>query len=266
MRILALHGFTGAGDDFAPLRALLPQEWVFHCPDLPGHGAHANAPLAGCFSLAQHLDFISQQVQALPGTKADPLVLIGYSMGGRLALHWAMQSPNAASALILISASPGIHDEAQRLQRRHADAQLADSLRHDGIGRFMRNWWQKPLFEGFSRNLSAAARDALHARRLGNSPAGLAASLDSVGTGALPSLWEKLPTFPLPTLCVVGEMDTRFVAIAQKMSAALPAGKMRLISSAWHCPHLEKPRLVADQLRSWLLSAQAPPRGSRCVC
>ena len=174
-------------------------------------------------------------------------------MGGRLALHWAMQNPAAIAALILISASPGIHDRGECLQRRQDDAKLALSIRRGGVANFLFAWKYNPLFVGLEKNLTEADLNALLERRLrSNRHAGLAASLLGVGTGMLPSLWEKLPTFQLPTLCIAGEMDQKFASIVQKMADALPNGKAVSIPDTWHCPHLEKPALLASTLHTWL--------------
>ena len=186
---------------------------------------------------------------SLPGVIADvsalgtePFELVGYSMGGRLALHVALALPERVRRLVLIGASPGIADPAARAERRAADERLADEVEPMTIEAFARRWAQTAVLA----DQPAAVQAAVQADRLRNTPAGLAAALRGLGTGALPSLWERLGELVVPVELVVGERDAKFQAIAEEMAAALPQARVHVVSGAGHAVHLEAPRAVAE--------------------
>ncbi len=241
--ILALHGFTGCGEDFDALFAHCPGAFRRHCPDLPGHGKNFALPA----SLDAHLDFIENERRKIFG--AAPCVLLGYSMGGRIALHYALRMPEKISALVLISASPGIAENAEREKRRQSDDALAEKILAGGIPEFLSFWENLPLFAGM-KNLPPAQRDALRQRRLKNNAAGLAASLHGVGTGALPPLWDKIKFWQKPVAILAGENDAKFAAIARAMCAGdgFPNPEKIIIPATGHVAHLESPAETAKAL------------------
>jgi 2-succinyl-6-hydroxy-2,4-cyclohexadiene-1-carboxylate synthase/2-amino-4-hydroxy-6-hydroxymethyldihydropteridine diphosphokinase len=284
VRILALHGFTGAGADFEVLRDACPASWQWHAPDLPGHGTNA-ATGEDAFSLKSHLREIGCALQDFPGDahgicdgaartacgkrgrthpvavstesfsapRPEKKLLLGYSMGGRLALHFAARHPEAIAALVLIGASPGLATSRDREQRRMEDERLAREIETTPPAVFFEKWWSLPLLA----QMRAPALAAVRARRLRESrPHGLAASLRGVGTGALPPLWDVLDTLRLPVLCAAGIEDSKFGAIARDMCARLPNGTFATIAHSRHLPHLEQPAALAAALAAF--SAQTP--------
>jgi 2-succinyl-6-hydroxy-2,4-cyclohexadiene-1-carboxylate synthase len=278
-RIIALHGFTGDAADFAPLRALAPGHWQWHCPDLPGHGTQS---AAANFSLEHHLAYLEAQRRQFDATSTVDLaspstILLGYSMGGRIALHWILKNPRAFRALVLIGASPGIANARTRQTRRRSDAALAQRLTDKGLADFLETWWSQPLFAGLQKNLRPEALTALRDRRhRANSARALVASLLNVGTGTLPPLWKKLPMLPLPVLCITGAEDSKFSRVARRMCARLPNGTAISIPGTHHLPHLENPALVAAQLNAFVtlnnhanrpnhVSGRSPPDVSACA-
>ncbi len=172
----------------------------------------------------------------------EPFELVGYSMGGRLALHAALTLPEGVRRLVLIGASPGIADPAAREERRTADERLAAEIERMTIEAFARRWAQTAVLA----DQPAAVQAAVQADRLRNTPAGLAAALRGLGTGALPSLWERLGELVAPVELIVGERDAKFRGIAQEMAGALPQARVHVVSGAGHAVHLEAPGAVAD--------------------
>jgi 2-succinyl-6-hydroxy-2,4-cyclohexadiene-1-carboxylate synthase len=159
----------------------------------------------------------------------EPFELVGYSMGGRLALHVALALPDRVQRLVLIGASPGIADPDARSQRREADERLAGEVEQMTIEAFAGRWAQT----GVLADQPPVVRAAVHADRLRNTPAGL------------PSLWERLGELTMPVELVVGERDEKFRGIAAEMVAALPGGRVHLVDGAGHAAHLEAPGAVA---------------------
>jgi 2-succinyl-6-hydroxy-2,4-cyclohexadiene-1-carboxylate synthase len=180
-------------------------------------------------------------VRALGGER---FALVGYSMGGRIALHAAFALADHLDRLVLIGASPGIADAEERAARRAADDALADRIEAIGVEAFAREWAQLPLWQGQPDRVAAAA----HADRLRNTPEGLAAALRGLGTGVMDPLWDALPSLTVPVTLAVGERDEKFRAIAERMAAALPRAELRVIPDAGHAAHLEHPTTIATLL------------------
>ena len=229
--LVLLHGFTNTGVSWDGVVATLPQRYRPLTPDIRGHGvASQTRPV----SLAS----VIADVSAL----ADgPFELAGYSMGGRLALHVALALPGRVGRLVLVGASPGLADAGERAARRAADEALAAEVEAMTIKQFAERWARTPALADQPPEVQAA----VHAQRLRNTPAGLAAALRGLGTGALPSLWDRLGELTIPVELVVGERDAKFRATAERMAAALPDARLAVVPGAGHAVHLEAPAAVA---------------------
>ena len=168
-------------------------------------------------------------------------------MGGRIALHAALALADRVERLVLVGASPGIADAAERAARRAADEALADADRGD------RRRGLRPRVgraAAVRRPAASASRAAAHADRLRNTPAGLAAALRGLGTGAMEPLWDRLPALAIPVTLAVGERDEKFRAIAERMAALLPTRGVEVVPDAGHAAQLEQPAAVAALLEA----------------
>jgi 2-succinyl-6-hydroxy-2,4-cyclohexadiene-1-carboxylate synthase len=229
--VVLLHGFTHTGASWDPVVAALGERYRALAPDIRGHGGAWNrTPVT--------LEAVLEDVAALAPAR---FILVGYSMGGRIALHAALALPGRIERLVLIGASPGIADPAQRDARRAADEALADEIERSTIDAFAERWARTPVLAGQPPAVAAA----VHADRLRSRPAGLARALRGLGTGALPSLWERMGEIAAQVALVVGERDEKFQAIASQMASGLPDAKVIVASGAGHAVHLEAPDRVA---------------------
>ena len=168
----------------------------------------------------------------------------GYSMGGRVALAYTLARPGRVRRLLLVGASPGLADPSERRARRESDERLARRIERDGVEAFAREWAALPLFAGQSPAVAEVAR----AERRRQTPSGLAAALRGLGTGVLPPLWDRLGELMVPVMLVVGERDSKFRAIAERMASRLPSAELTVIAGAGHAVHLEAPAAVAGLL------------------
>lgn len=252
--ITLLHGFTTHGAAWESVRHELAERFRVMTIDLPGHGRSAVPP--------PEYDFTHCAADVAAAMRANdqaPGVLLGYSMGGRIALATALQSPQSVAHLILESASPGIEDPAERATRRDTDAALADQIEAQPLADFIDGWLDLPLFRT-QRSLDDAVRQRSRALRLANDPRALAASLRRLGTGSQPSFWRRLGELRMPVLLLSGELDEKFRNIASEMQQRLPNATSRVVAGAGHTIHLERPR---DFLEHVIKAADRPPPATK---
>jgi len=230
--VVLLHGFTHTSASWAPVISRLGKRYTAIAPDLRGHGTAASSEPVTLHAVIGDIDALTE----------DRFTLVGYSMGGRIALHAALRLPRI-TRLILIGASPGIEDVGERTVRRDADERLAAEIDGMSIEAFAERWaTTTPVLAGQPASLMAE----VHTDRLRNTPSGLAHALRGLGTGALPSLWHKLAEVQVPVSSVVGARDHKFRTIAERMSARLPAARTVVVPGTGHAVHLEAPDVVAE--------------------
>jgi 2-succinyl-6-hydroxy-2,4-cyclohexadiene-1-carboxylate synthase len=234
--LVLLHGFTQTGRSWQPVLHALAARYRAIAPDLPGHGGFAERRPASFAACDAYVRVLADQ----------PITLAGYSMGGRIALHAALSLGPRVRRLVLVGASPGIADAAERAARAAEDAALADRIEAIGLEAFVREWGAQPLFDGMPRGIAEIA----HADRMRNTAAGLAAALRGLGTGVMPPLWDRLGELELPVELVVGERDEKFRAIAERMLAGLADARVHVVAGAGHAVQLEAPEAVVDLLRA----------------
>lgn len=223
--VVALHGFAGTGRTW---EAVSPR---YRAPDLPGHGAAGDVrPVTfdGC---------VRRVLAAAP----ERFTLAGYSMGGRIALHVALAAPERVARLVLVATTAGIEDAGERAARRAADEALANEIEGGDIEAFVARWSAQPLFAGDPPEAVALWHEDM--RR--NEPAGLAAALRGIGTGAMAPLWGRLGELAMPALVVVGERDAKFRAIGERLAAALPRAACEVVPRAGHGLPREAPGALA---------------------
>ena len=231
--LVLLHGFTNTGASWEPVVQAFAGQYRPLAPDIRGQGIASSAEPVTLAAVIADIAALTQH--------SERFTLVGYSMGGRIALHAALALRERVERLVLIGASPGLADADARAARRAADERLADELQTLSIDEFARRWAQTPVLAGVSGEVAARA----HADRLRSTPAGLARSLRGLGTGALPSLWERLGELTLPVTLVTGERDRKFTAIAVEMAALLPDAEQVVVPGVGHAVHLEAPQAVA---------------------
>jgi len=226
--LILAHGFTQNGRCWGRFGELLADgsETVF--VDGPGHGR------------SFHDDADLETAATLLTEAGGAGIYVGYSMGGRVALHAGLAFPDLVRGLVLIGATAGMDDEGERAARRRADGELAASLLAAGLDAFLDRWLTSPLFAGLDDEQAARAH------RLENRPEGLAASLRNCGTGSQAPLWDRLAELTMPVLIIVGDEDQKFTAIGNRMASAMTGTSAELVSlPGTHAVHLEQPERAA---------------------
>jgi 2-succinyl-6-hydroxy-2,4-cyclohexadiene-1-carboxylate synthase len=216
--VILVHGFTQTGASWAPVApSLSAAGFDVHTPDVPV------APDLGAAATTL-------------GRKCGAGTWMGYSMGGRIALHVALRSPPLVRALVLVGATAGIEDPVDRAARREHDEGQARMVERLGVGPFLDRWLAQPLFADLDPAVSG--REA----RLTNSPATLAAHLRDLGTGTQEPLWSRLGELQMPVLVVAGQRDAKFVALGERLVEHIGGNaSLELVRDAGHACHLERP-------------------------
>jgi 2-succinyl-6-hydroxy-2,4-cyclohexadiene-1-carboxylate synthase len=242
--IVLFHGFTGSSQSWQQFTHELAPSYRVIAIDLAGHGKTRVAEVQD-YSIISNVETVSGILHDLQIVDAT---ILGYSMGGRFALSFAISRPKLVKSLILESASPGIKKEAERDARRKADNELADKIEANGIEWFVDYWEKLPLWDSQTPEQKAYLRE----QRLKNDPVGLANNLRGMGTGVMPSLWDELSALKMPVKLIAGELDTKYVEINREMAKLIPNADLSIVAGAGHTVHLEKSDEYAELVLQFL--------------
>jgi 2-succinyl-6-hydroxy-2,4-cyclohexadiene-1-carboxylate synthase len=238
--LVLLHGFTGTTRSFEAVLGGVRARAIV--PALLGHGAAAD-----------DIDSFEAEVDRLAGVVRDvasaPPRLVGYSLGARLAIGLLLRHPELFRDAVLIGAQPGLTTEAERVERRRMDERWCRLLLTRGIQAFIGEWQAQPLFDTQAR-LPAALLDAQRRERLTHDAGSLVRSLRTTGLGSMPSYWDALGDVAHPLHLVVGELDTKFVVVAERMAERLPRARMHVVPGAGHNVVLERPDALASLIHA----------------
>lgn len=246
--IVALHGFTGSTATWRNLASSLPNVRVVAI-DCIGHGKTAVPAEVSRFSMEEQLQDLEEIFTQL---NLENFTLLGYSMGGRIALSYAIAYPERIEKLILESASPGLRTSEERIERCQKDNMLADKIGMNGIPSFVDAWEKIALFESQKR-LPESVQHMIRTERLAQCEAGLAGSLRGIGTGMQPSNWPYLADLAVPVLLITGSIDEKFCQIAIEMLALLKNAQHVTVNDVGHAIHVENPAEFATIVEKYLM-------------
>lgn len=210
--------------------------------DLPGHGQ----TIVQQDSDYQMPNVAQALINLLIELNIKQCILVGYSMGGRIALYLAIHFSQYFHGVILESASPGLSSQLERDRRIAKDSKLAEQLESLDFTDFIQQWYSKALFASLAKHPHYP--EAI-ARRLCNDPNQLAKSLRLIGLGTQPTLWKSLPQIQIPLLLIVGELDPKFVKINQMMANSCPQASLYRINGTGHNVHFENPLQFSKLLK-----------------
>jgi 2-succinyl-6-hydroxy-2,4-cyclohexadiene-1-carboxylate synthase len=229
--LVALHGFLGAPDDWDFLRGKISGLELV-CPPLP------------------RSSYWNETISALAAEISEGSIVVGYSMGARLALGYALACPDRLGGLVLISGNPGI-DDTERPQRWRRDMELADQLDSSDIRSFLRDWYRQAIFQG----LTDGQIEELTVKRTGLNRSYQADLLRSNSIARQPNYWSRLADLNLPVLAIAGERDAKYSAIAQRIARETHYGRLEIVSNCGHIVLFEQPDVLINMIRSCISSA-----------
>lgn len=262
MRLVLLHGFGGSRGSFDELIGQLQ-------PLIPGIETHA-FPIAGheheledvgslepdsISSASKDHSAFSAEVERL-GTEIERLgrervALLGYSLGGRLAMGVFASHPERFSTVMLCGAHPGLKTQEERRVRLLQDHQWAEKLRTGSLDQFFDEWQQQPLFDS-QRQLPIMVLQKQRTARLRLNKIQLAKAMDAFSLGRMPDYEAVLRTSVTPILCLSGEHDLKFRQLAENWIQGCPTGRHIVLDGCGHNMVLEKPELLAQHVSQWL--------------
>ena len=241
--MLFIPGFMQRGDAWRPVAELLPERYPSRLLD---HAEH---------SFEGRMKEIAKHAAQILGGAADAApaggrpVLVGYSLGGRLALRAAIRSPVSYAGIVLVGATAGIEEGPMRSQRAEADEKLASWMEAMPIEDIVALWERQPLFADQSDSLVESQRPG----RLSHDPRSLALLLRTAGQGVLEPVWHELAALELPLLAIAGARDDGYSAAAKRIAHVAPNARAAIVEDAGHAAHLQRPdevaRLIADFLK-----------------
>lgn len=237
-----LHGFLGGVSSWNTTAAAIPKARPIAALYLPGHDA--SAPLVAGASFRQVVARIAAFLQEEAGCD---LHLVGYSLGGRIALALALWFPELAASLSLIGAHPGLSSATERGERAASDARWAQLLREAGMATFIQAWEAQPLFAS-QNHATRSALEAQRRGRLGLDPRAMAQVLLQTSLSVMPAFWSELPTLGIPVRWITGSLDEKFQELARRAQALTPRGSLVTIPACGHNPLLEQPTELARHL------------------
>ena len=244
--VTLLHGFLQDRTSWDEVFEHLPSGHRWVLVDLPGHGESSAVP-------ATMPSAIAELAATWDGLGVDRSHLVGYSMGGRVALQLAALHPLRLLSLFTLGAHAGL-EGPERDARLAADAALADAVERDGIDDFAARWAAQPMFAGIGRRRPDAVARLAAMRRRQNAGA-IAAALRGMGAGAAPAVWDRLRGLRLPATFAAGAEDTRYAELAERLADAVPGARRATIADAGHAAHIEQPEAFAAVLAEHLRHA-----------
>jgi 2-succinyl-6-hydroxy-2,4-cyclohexadiene-1-carboxylate synthase len=225
--VLFIPGFMQRGDAWRPVAELLPERYPSRLLD---HAEHS---------------FEGRMREILESGES---VLVGYSLGGRIALRAALRSPESFSAVVLVGSTAGIEEGPLRVQRAEADEKLASWMEAMPIEDIVGLWERQPLFADQSDALVEAQRPG----RLAHDQRSLALLLRTAGQGALDPVWHELRDLDLPLLAIAGARDDGYTAAAKRIASTAPNARAAIVEDAGHAAHLQQPAAVSALIADFL--------------
>lgn len=244
--LIFLHGFLGRSDDWESITSKLSDIFGILTIDLPGHGQSLSTD-ADDYSIencAKNIIDLCDQLQL------ERLILVGYSMGGRLSLYLLTHYPGRFERAVIESATPGLKTDSERQTRIAHDNALAEKLEQTDLESWLGQWYAQPLFDSLTGN--ATLLKQVMVDRLKNDRSGLTLSLKLMTTGRQPNLWPKLGEIKIPLLLIAGDLDSKYTQIIKQTADLCPNAQPVIIKNAGHNVHLEQPERYLDELKRFL--------------
>ena len=243
--IICLHGFS---ENLGTWESIQLADYQMILIDLIGHGESEKPYSSQAYYWKVIIRDLNKLIRELAFKKYS---LLGYSMGGRIALAYALAYPQEIYKLILESASYGECGLIKRLKRRRNDLNLAKNIRQNGIEWFNRYWSGLDIF-ATQTLLPKAIIAQISERRLLNAPHALSNTLLGSGQGKFPCLKNRISELSMPVLYINGEYDLKYQQIGLEFKKLNPNIQHKIIQGLGHNSHIEDPYAFIEVLKNFL--------------
>ena len=251
--LVFLHGFLGSGKSWHDIAQTFSENYFCILPDLIGHGENTNHDINSPLNFDVLIEWLARLLDKIPAPKIH---LVGYSLGGRVALHFATHYPERVHSLVLESASPGIVDEDERAKRLAEDSARAESILKDGMSAFVEKWYQMSLFASLNNHPETLSPIKDAAKQ--NDPRWMAKAVVELSPGLQTPLWDSLSIFSFPVLLVAGEKDEKYVQVIRKMAGMISNSQSVIVTEVGHNTHAEQPETYISLLKDFLSRDRHP--------
>lgn len=246
--ILFLHGFTGCAEDWFPVFEQIPDKYNCLALDIIGHG---KSDVPGS-SMHYSIDSIMSQIKYVKDhLTQNKIFLLGYSMGGRIALTYASMYPEDVKGLILEASSAGIKNDEERQKRYEEDLKLAEFIETHTMEEFIEMWHDQEIFNT-QRRFSNDKLKKIKKKKASGSKTGYANILKGFSTGIMPPVHDKLKKIPLKVLLITGDLDTKFTGINARLAKRFFKAKHKIVRNSGHNTHLEEPKRFIEIVLNYL--------------
>jgi 2-succinyl-6-hydroxy-2,4-cyclohexadiene-1-carboxylate synthase len=236
--LFLLHGFTGSSSDWLNVCFLFDAGFNIYAIDLIGHGKSDSPQNVSCYAPGSQANQIKTVIEKFKGEKN---ILLGYSMGGRLAVTFAVTFPELIDGLILESSSAGIDNVKEQEKRTERDTKLAEMIMTKPIEEFISSWMDQELF-GTLKRFSNSKLDEMKKEKSKSSRTGLANSLRGFSTGLMNFSASELKSLKFPVLLLSGQLDSKFTKINSNLQKQFSKAKHSVVKTSGHNTHLEEPK------------------------
>ncbi|KEQ18671.1 hypothetical protein GZ78_00650 [Endozoicomonas numazuensis] len=259
--LVLLHGFLGDSSDWEALARNLENDLYLVAVDLPGHGKSRDIKVSQDNAFEAFSDLLRQTLSQLGLSQYS---LLGYSLGGRLAMSHLVQETEAVDRLLVESSHPGLEDEAERKARWKNDQGWAEQFRNNPLSEVLQRWYHQPIFA----DLNSRERERLMQHRCNShqveissteqeaateSGESLAYALEAFSLSRQPEFWGMLNRTSGASHYFCGERDLKFQAIAHRLLEMGCFHGIHEIKEAGHNIHREQPEVMAKMIRQLLL-------------
>jgi len=168
-------------------------------------------------------------------------LILGYSLGGRLALHACLSRPDLWRGAIIVGADPGLESEEEKKLQLDIDLKWAERLKREPLEKLAEEWDAQPVFCGFE-NAAPRNFDELDAAKLGK-------KFEVFSKGLQENLAPKLAELQKPPILFLsGEMDQKYQGIGEKLSKSTSVVKAQIVADAGHRVPWENPESFSQAL------------------
>ncbi len=245
--VVFLHGFLGNSADWDFLKDILARDYFCIFPDLPGHGQNKGGLSDDRLTFKRLGLGLANTLDELGISTAH---LIGYSLGGRLAMYFALHFSKRVKSLVLESASPGLVGQNERRARRIEDDRRAAQIRSEGLERFLEDWYRMQLFASLQGRPELLRN--LRSRRAQNDPQAMARVIAELSPGRQAPVWDELGDIQAPAMLLAGELDEKYMALVKRMAAVMPNSRLQIAPGVGHNVHIESPEWYIQTIRAFL--------------